>query len=604
VSQSEIGSQLVARLYSVVASAILALAGFGFSPVTSRAADGGTPPPAGDCSFGTSEKTLARADQIMAGQLPLGTFPAVTLPAVPTWSEAEFSGDLNWLFNYHALRWLLPLLQAGQETGNAAYIDRATYLLQDWLFTNPRIGSHSAMAWNDHATAWRASVLACATGVIGTPPWLATGLLNHGAVLASNNFYVKHGNHALNQNVGLLDIGCALNNPAWTSLAASRLATLVSESVDPQGATNEQSIEYALYNYDNYNRARRHLTACGLGVPANFSRINLIPQFLAYATNPDGSYEQLGDMEFARSRVITGTEAEFAATGGLSGPRPESTIQRYAAGFLFARSGWGETTPFNQETLLTLRFGPGKFGAGTSHGHADGGSLTFSALGRRLLVDPGKYTYAEGVWRKYFIGRTAHNVVTVDGLAYDDSRPTRISTSTKPTSLLTVTTNVGYKSVIQQRRVMWSRTGNFLVVDDALSSGVTRTFRQTWHLPTDAAPTIAGQRIDTHGEPSNLAVIQLINKPISRIVSGATNPIQGWVSNTYQTKEAAPVIEAKLRGRSARFITLLVPYAGETPAISARVVRLSTTGYVIDVTIGTRTERITVSAKSSSAVER
>jgi hypothetical protein len=151
---------------------------------------------------------------------------------------------------------------------------------------------------------------------------------------------------------------------------------------------------------------------------------------------------------------------------------------------------------------------------------------------------------------------------------------------------------------------MWSRTGNFLVVDDALSSGVTRTFRQTWHLPTDAAPTIAGQRIDTHGEPSNLAVIQLINKPISRIVSGATNPIQGWVSNTYQTKEAAPVIEAKLRGRSARFITLLVPYAGETPAISARVVRLSTTGYVIDVTIGTRTERITVSAKSSSAVER
>jgi hypothetical protein len=39
--------------------------------------------------------------------------------------------------------------------------------------------------------------------------------------------------------------------------------------------------------------------------------------------------------------AIPGTEAEFAATRGASGPRPARTVVRYDAGYLFARSGWG-----------------------------------------------------------------------------------------------------------------------------------------------------------------------------------------------------------------------------------------------------------------------
>ena len=46
---------------------------------------------------------------------------------------------MNWLFNYHALRWVLPLLQAGRETrADAAYRTRASFLLKDWLASNPR----------------------------------------------------------------------------------------------------------------------------------------------------------------------------------------------------------------------------------------------------------------------------------------------------------------------------------------------------------------------------------------------------------------------------------------------------------------------------------
>ena len=542
------------------------------------------------------------ADQIMSGQLRLGTFTAVALPADPTWREAAFHGDRNWLFNYHALRWIIPLMQAAQDSGNAAYGERAAFLLQDWIATNPRAGSPSAMAWNDHATAWRASVLACAVSVFGSPTWLTDALLAHGKTLAEVGFYVKHGNHALNQNIGLLDIACRIDQSTWKTLARARLATLIDESVDTEGVTNEQSVQYALYNYLNYRRAQRHLTSCGLTVPTAFSRVDLMPDFLAYATNPDGSYEPIGDSDLMAARAISGTTAEYAATKGYSGPRPSAEVKLYSAGYLFARTGWGDERPFENETLITLRFGPGKHSAGTSHGHADGGSIILSAHGRRLLVDPGKYTYTNGAWRSFFVGRSAHNVVTVDGLTYDDSRSTTCTMSLSASSLLAVTKSAGYVGVTQRRSVTWSRTGNFLIVDDTLSSPSIRTYRQTWHLASDAAPTITGQRMDTRGETSNLAVIQLINRPVSRILIGATGPIQGWISSTYQDKVEAPVLEATLRAKSARFLTLLVPYVGTKPAISAKVVSLSGSGFVVDITIGSRTERISVSARTSSAV--
>ena len=46
--------------------------------------------------------------------------------------------------------------------------------------------------------------------------------------------------------------------------------------------------------------------------------------------------------------------------------------------------------------------------------------------------------------------------------------------------------------------------------------------------------------------------------------------------------------------RAARFLTLLVPYSGARPAITGRVMSLTSAGYVVDVTIGTHVERVTL----------
>ena len=144
-------------------------------------------PPSLDCNFRSGDDAKAEADRILARHLQIGNHPDWMLPTDPTWREQPFNADKNWLFNYHALRWVLPLLQAGRDTGNTAYTNRATFLLKDWLATNPYSSKATLMSWNDMTAGWRASVLACAVGDLGRPAWLVTGLKNHGTTLARSS---------------------------------------------------------------------------------------------------------------------------------------------------------------------------------------------------------------------------------------------------------------------------------------------------------------------------------------------------------------------------------------------------------------------------------
>ena len=61
--------------------------------------------------------------------------------------------------------------------------------------------------------------MACVAEAIGLPDWLDSGLRRHGAALADPDFYVRVGNHALNQAIGLLDVGCVLGREDWMTLA-------------------------------------------------------------------------------------------------------------------------------------------------------------------------------------------------------------------------------------------------------------------------------------------------------------------------------------------------------------------------------------------------
>lgn len=327
-----------------------------------------------------------------------------------------------------------------------------------------------------------------------------------------------------------------------------------------------------------------------------FARVDLMPGFLAHATLPNGEYEMLGDTSGTRAQPIPGTTAEFAATGGASGPKPAKTVAVYRAGFLFSRTGWGETRPFADEMAISLRWGP----APAFHGHADGLAMTMYGYGKRLLTDSGAYSYDRDAWRSYFKSRRAHNVVTVDGLAWNNLATTTML-GHRETARLTYArlTTQGYNGVTHTRRVLFSQRLGYAVVEDRLVSATPRTYRQLWHLlPESYAKSTTGGVI-TRRARGNVLIRQLIGGASISIVRGETDPIQGWVSFAPKQKQAAPVVEAIQRGGKVRYLTLVVPAAG-APAASVTNLQVTANGYRFTITIGGRTEQVVVDGTEAS----
>jgi hypothetical protein len=522
----------------------------------------------------------------MANRYLLPPHPIVTLPADPGWAENPF-GDANWQNQFHRLHYTLDLFKAWHDTGTTAYRDRALFLLRDWSRDNPRSHPPSRFSWHNHSTAWRAMVYACAADLTPLTTWLRDALVLHGRTLADPGFYVKRGNHALNQAIGLLEVGRVLGRSDWTTLARNRIRALVQGSVDSQGVTNEQSVFYQHYNFVRYVVARDRLLATGLAPGSVFERVDLMPRFLAQATLPDGRYEMIGDTEADVLPSIPGSWAEYVASQGASGPVPP-LVKAYSAGYLFARSGWGSRRPFEDETFWSVRWGPGT----TLHGHPDGTALTLYARGSRLLVDPGKYTYNKGGWRDYFKSREAHNVVTVDGLAWRDAAPTALEGRTTTSRLVDIRLRTsGYSGVTARRRVTWSRSLDYLIVEDRLASTTSHTYRQLWHLVEDANLFVGTYQVRTQRPHGNVLVRQLAGSPTLRVVTGARRPVQGWISYHYGTKVAAPVVEAVQRGKNVRYLTLIVPAAGRPGAVVSGL-HLYDDGYAVTITIGGSSERV------------
>ncbi len=151
--------------------------------------------------------------------------------------------------------------------------------------------------------------------------------------------------------------------------------------------------------------------------------------------------------------------------------------------------------------------------------------------------------------------------------------------------------------MIHTRRITYSRALDYLLVQDRLTSADLHTYRQLWHLVEDARPTTDATTMVTQRPRGNVLIRQLIGSPELRIVQGRTGPVQGWISYKPGHKLPAPVEESVLRGRRARYLTLIVPAEGH-PSVEVSDLVVTAAGYSVTITIGGRSERVTVSGPS------
>lgn len=521
------------------------------------------------CPTNTADRR--RADRLMEGYYQWAPHPEVRLGTSLTWAEDPF--DPNWRFQFHSLRWMWPLLAATHKTGDATYQNHAVALTRDWVASNPVDRPADRMAWNDHSTAWRALVLTCmAQALPTTPTWLSGALDLHRRMLADPDFYVDDGNHALNQDIGLLAIACATGATPERDLATQRLRRLLFESVDAQGVTNEQAVSYQHYNYERYVAASRMLTACGQPADEIIERVAAMPTVLAHLTLPNGDYETLGDTDRQRVAAFDHAALRWLRTGGDEGAPPEQTFVHYDAGFVAARTGWGTDGPITDEGMITARFGPRPY----IHGHDDHGSLTLWGDGQRLLVDPGKYAYVDDASRVYVRSRRSHNVVTVGTeTCHVPDQPSQITDVSSDGEVDRFRIHVRTcEGMTWQRAVAFVRaTGEVVVVDDT-AAPERNGAHQRWQLEAGASvDTSDDQRVAASwSSGAKLLIEQLATVSSVTSVAGATSPFRGWVSREYGDMTAAPNLiyaaPESADGTRTRYVTVLRPGAdrSSTPA--------------------------------------
>ena len=473
------------------------------------------------CNFDSPVPRERTADDLLADVYHLGQHPAVTLPHDLTWREDPL-GDRQWRQKLQMLRYVMALMYQWQATDDGTYRDRGIELVRSWIAANPYGSAASPSAWKDQVTAWRAMTLVCIAGMLPQKDWLDEAIADHGRVLADPDFYVGGGNHALNQAIGLLDVGCYVGRTDWQDLAVRRIDRFIVRTIDSQGVTDEQAVKYDRYDYDRLVLAREHLVECGLSVPASFRRVERIPDFLAQATRPDGHYETIGDSDDRSAGPIEGTPTEYTASLSEVGTAPDRRISLFDRGFAFGRTGWGQgERTFGDEIQFSLRYAAGLL----RHGHADAGGLTMFGNGAQLLVDPGYGDQNSSAWHQYFVSRAAHNVVTVDGIAAVPARGGRLVRGRISGRAVDLVVQVrSYPGVTLQRRVIFSRRMGYLIVEDRVVSSTARTSRQLWHLTEDARPIVDGSRTWTRRERGNLLIRQLGSGVSTRVISGQTDP--------------------------------------------------------------------------------
>ncbi|WP_425585223.1 heparinase II/III domain-containing protein [Streptomyces vastus] len=240
---------------------------------------------------------------------------------------------------------------------------------------------------------------------------------------------------------------------------------------------------------------------------------------------------------------------------------------------------------------MSLRFGPARI----IHGHNDHMSVTYYGNGRDLIVDGGHDGYRADTYRNYLRSPAAHNIVEVVGVRHRWDAPTRLTRKTLgPRHQFYETTDRAYGGITRTRGVLLVEDPGFLLVYDRGHDQQARTWGAMWHLAPDFTPREISHSyvsaLSADGR-SRLLVSQVplpghsVPSDNTRVVRGARDPYQGWVSPAEGQRLPASTVMMHRHGKELRMLTLIVPGTARQP-VSSSVPQGSDGWYRVTVRIG------------------
>jgi hypothetical protein len=519
----------------------------------------------------------------------------------PAYQVGNGKGDINWRSNpynqpswymwLHSLRWLGQGIKAAGK-GDKAAMARVTTIIHDWVNDNPYdwkvdVGAHEA-------TMHRTNVLICTRQAIlsglkvKTLPagyaWLDKALLDHARFMEIN--FGGPGNHGTDESIAMFGIGCTLGREPLKELAQRRLARAITEAIDEQGSTNEQSTGYAQFNYSLWGRAAKALKECGADPGSNINtRRAALAKWLVMATDSLGKLHQLGDSEVIEAMKVPGHH-------------PADRVGIYDTGYIFGHTGWGEKRPLALESTYSIRFGP----APTLHGHDDHMSITYTSHGRQILIDGGHSGYQKDKWRQWVHSQAAHNVLTSPGMEGHRVETKLVRSELKPTSEFYELADEPAPGMTRNRSVLVLKDPDLIVALDRATVENDQPFETLWHLPAGQQVTVSSPTQAIAQKPGDKVKTVLLQIPYQEqlpgdaitVEQGKEDPVQGWHFPKATQKLSAPTVAFHRNGKSATILSLIVP--ADSKAVVSYKTRTTGSTYLIDLTVGTLHTTIAVQA--------
>ncbi|MBU0638638.1 MAG: heparinase II/III family protein [Planctomycetes bacterium] len=551
------------------------------------------------------------------------------------WSQIDIRsasrlGDIKRTWELNRTQFFVTLARAYVLTEDERYVRELCAQWRSWLEQNP---SETGVNWYSNlecalrSASWMFA-LEMTLGWDGWEPELLTdivrSLVDQHLHMFKDIIYSEYcipNNHLLGDALGI-----ALLSLYFPELEHSRryrakaLAVMFREAprqIHEDGVSLENAISYHRFVLHMYLLVGLLLEKNGVSVPeAVWQRLERMCTFIMHVRTPSGAICQYGDWDDGRTIVLddspvddfvstlcTGAarwrRADLKAAAGefreealwLLGPSaagifdelpaepPTQPSQPHPQGGIYTwRSDWSPTAEF-------VLF---KSSAFESHTHADNLMVLYSAGGKDWLVDRGTFTYnGEWLWRTYFRGSRAHNVVVVDGLGQALAhRAFRwLKAPRQQMYKYHATEHFGYAAgatefrhlspSLRHARSVLVVPGRYVLVLDALASARPHGYELLWHVAPGHTVRLAddGAAYTLDDEGANLWIHAAGTSDLHPVVvSGATDPPQGWHSRTYGHKEPAPTLVYRTDAVGPLFLaTLLTSVNGSAAETDLRV---------------------------------
>jgi Heparinase II/III-like protein/Heparinase II/III N-terminus len=534
------------------------------------------------CIVENAYRDISIADNVCEGVF---TFAGQTLKlgTKPNWLTTVLPEDDEWRIEWYKFYYGLDLAHAFAVTGKTKYRHAWRQLVQSWIEQAP-VGCDSsdiaARRIQNWIYAWNAFSRGGEFGG-GFENQIIERLAAEVRHLRRN--LTTERNHRTLELYALFIAALALPELDHDDLLEFAIAELhrnLLTDVRPDGVHREQSTHYHMTALRSFLGARENAVRFGLEFPAGYDeRLEKACEFLLHIQRPDGLIPALSDADTGNYSDLLELAASIFKRADFLYPVTTETCASFPdGGYFVQRSSWDDDARY-------LVFDCGPIGDG-GHGHYDLLNIEVAANGRPLIVDPGRFTYADSQWRRQFKGTAAHNTVCVDDLDQVEYRRGKPKGPLAQGRLLERFTAPGLDMLcgevrspvyeaIHTRRIFFV-AGEYWLIVDSLRGSVPHKYDLRFHLtaealnhctriasgirtpdmvlllsncrggppwpPASESPRVSEERVATEGHPYSCSLSH------------------GWISPRYGIKQAAPVVSFFSTGQpNTDFYTLIAP---------------------------------------------